>query len=225
MDVHWMTEAIGVYHEPVLGWADNGVLTETFVEIYTTTNCICSINKHQRSETFYGDLGSRFFAEIYIGNPLGKVNVVDACSIVQIFSCSSQANRFNIIGTVLALSVEKSAGFSPQKGVMEDVDIGVTTNGEASFCSWEFDEKINPFSIADDKMSSILNALIEKRRICANHGKWFEFTTFFALAIAEGVAESGPGCVVGIEKSEAIDYTALQVSEVVLLFTIAGYKD
>lgn len=69
VDVHGVSEGIAVYHEPVLGRADDGVLTEALMEIDTAIHGVCACYKHKRPVALHCDLGIRLFAEVFIGNP------------------------------------------------------------------------------------------------------------------------------------------------------------
>lgn len=70
----------------------------------------------------------------------------------------------------------------------------------------EFDEQIDPFTVADDEVGLVLNALMEERGVCTDHGESFEIGVGLVTAVvAEGVAEGGPACIVGIQETEAVD--------------------
>jgi hypothetical protein len=72
-------------------------------------------------------------------------------------------------------------------------------------------------------VSSVLNPLIEKGRVCADHGEAYDSSAIFQTTIVAEIVTEGGGSagVVGIEEAETIDYTALQAVEVKFLISAA----
>lgn len=137
MDVHGVSVGEGIDQVPVLSGADDGVLTESMVEVNTSIDGISRTDTHHRPEALHCNLIIRHLAEVLIGDPWGQINIVNICPsvLIEVLVEGSKFNGLDVIDTHFSLLVQDGARGGDQSRSADGIDVSISADGEAFLLS------------------------------------------------------------------------------------------